>query len=254
MTKFEHFMRAVVIMLSAGAVIFFFAWLWVGQALASDTGSHVTILNPETNAGKVEANSGASTNTEIIGLDAAINFDGTVIPRNTEARLATVPQVTPPSVITGNLCGVGGSIGGSVVGFGLSGGFTKEGRKCELRQTVALLANMGYVEEALVLLCRNDENVEETFAALGIPGCRNLAANLPEQQPNPIFPSSGQRPVDDGQLDASGAVNTSSIMPLADPAFCADDTLYDQQMNRAWDEISPSCRARRVAVLAGATR
>jgi len=227
----------------------------VAPASASDV-SDVTINNPETNAGKVEANSGASTVTEITGLDADITFDGTVIPKNTDARIATVPQVTPPAVIGGNPCTVGVSLGGSVVGFGISGAVSKEGVRCELRQSVALLFNLGYAEESLVLLCMNNKDVEEMFAALGRGPCASLVAELPEQL-IPITPSGSQRAVprpSDGVLTGAGAVNTSSAMPTSDPSFCADDRLYNEQLNLAWDEISPSCRARRVAVLAGATR
>lgn len=85
----------------------------------------------------------------------------------TKTDFNTVPDVVSPGLAGGNPCAISASFGGSVMGFGITGGVGSEGPKCENRQEVALMANMGYTNAAMVHFCLHNSDVEETMKLLG---------------------------------------------------------------------------------------
>jgi hypothetical protein len=201
------------------------------MAMAQD----VIIHDPNVTAGEVRADSGSlATN--------AINFEGS---RQTD-RLETTPNVQPPSLVGGNPCAIGASLGGSIVGFGISGAVMKEGDRCELRQSVALLANMGFVNESLVMFCMGNKEVATTFAALGM-NCEQLAGVVPNQL-RPVSLHGPAMPETEVIVsDAAGIVTKSR-------AGSCDDASYATAMTSSWDDVGSACRSRHLAVRAGADR
>lgn len=79
------------------------------------------------------------------------------------------PDVVAPSISGGNPCSVGGSAGGSGLGGGGVLGFMWESHECSLRQTAAILANMGMRGAALETLCRSNNDVRWAMRNNGTP-------------------------------------------------------------------------------------
>jgi len=191
----------------------------------------INIDDPTVTAGSLNANAGALSNTSITGMNAII--ESADIPSN--IKMENVPNVTPPSLVGGNPCSVGVSGGGSILGFGISAAVMKEGVRCELRQSVALLANMGFVKESLVMFCMGNEDVSEMFRSLGM-GCTELATATPEQM-NPIMMQQGKA-LHSRSLEQAIPISSSRIATARD---CSDSD-YQTQVDGSWDEMSKSCQ------------
>lgn len=96
------------------------------------------------------------------------------------------PSVSAPAVFASHSCAIGGSIGLAGPGFGVSGGKAKSDPKCDLRETVRILATLNPAL-ALALLCQEDAAVAK---AAGPDGCK-----LPP--PAPLPPCQVCEPKDD---------------------------------------------------------
>lgn len=88
---------------------------------------------------------------------SAIYFDqrsgGTTKSENKSSggyTLRSAPSVQAPSMGSGHPCGLGGSIGISIIGGGAAGGVTQVDEAC-------LLAQMGQGEAALIMIARRDK-------------------------------------------------------------------------------------------------
>lgn len=206
----------------------------------------VIINDPSVTAGEVNANSAAGAQNNVTGLDAQVNFEAA--PYQNHSRVETVPNVTPPSIVGGNPCSIGGSLGGSILGFGIAGGVQTEGDKCETRQAVALLANMGYKAEALMMFCMNSEKVSNTYKAMGM-NCTDLAGQLPTGTQFPATmsraePTPGEEAVEDAvQSGIVATMNRDTVQSCSD---------YNSAMNGSWDEASAGCKAMHVARIGAA--
>ena len=113
--------------------------------------------------------------------DTAIRYSG-----NFDQR--TVPGVIAPALAAGvNSCAVSASVGGSVLGTGLTGGAAWSDKSCERRAEAAALAGLGYPDLAMRHLARDPE-VYQTLVDAGI--IVNVARAAPP--PAGINPKQGQ--------------------------------------------------------------
>ena len=204
------------------------AVLMSSAAMAQTT---INIDDPTVTAGSLNANAGALSNTSITGMNAII--ESADIPSN--IKMENVPNVTPPSLVGGNPCSVGVSGGGSILGFGISAAVMQEGARCELRQSVALLANMGFVKESLVMFCQGNSDVAHTFESLGMT-CVQLATAVPEQM-NPIMMQQGKA-LHSRSLEQAIPISSHKIINASN---CSDSD-YKVQVDGSWDEMSKSCQ------------
>jgi hypothetical protein len=202
----------------------------------------VIINDPSVTAGEVNSNAGAAASNDITGLDANIVFEGS---KQTD-KLETTPNVTPPSLVGGNPCAIGASLGGSIVGFGISGAVMKEGDRCELRQSVALLANMGFVGQALVMFCMGNADIEETFTKLGY-GCTDLV-NMDPKQMDQVHTAGA------GAMPPHGVTNEVILVSSTAQTGTCSDAEYNVAMSASWGDVNSACRTRHLAVRAGSTR
>jgi hypothetical protein len=122
----------------------------------------------------MEMNSGSTSNTTTSqGNEQVINFSSTEQRKRTE--FVSVPDVSAPSVVGGNPCVIGASFGASGLGFGVAAGVGVQDPECEMRQQVALLANIGLTDVAIARFCMEDD-VREAFALSGRPCPQAVAA------------------------------------------------------------------------------
>lgn len=75
-------------------------------------------------------------------------------------EVRSAPSIQPPSMGSGHPCGLGGSIGISLIGGGASGGVTQVDEAC-------LLAQMGQGEAALIMIARRDPNACAALRQVG---------------------------------------------------------------------------------------
>ena len=100
----------------------------------------------------------------------------------------TVPGVIAPALAAGvNSCAVSASVGGSVLGTGITGGAAWSDKSCERRAEAAALAGLGYPDLAMRHLARDPE-VYQTLVDAGI--IVNVARAAPP--PAGINPRQGQ--------------------------------------------------------------
>ena len=90
-------------------------------------------------------------------------------------RLQAPAGVATP-VFASHSCAIGGSLGLSGPGFGVTGGKAKSDPKCDLRETVRILATLNPAL-ALSLLCQEDPAVAK---AAGPDGCKLPPAPAPQ--------------------------------------------------------------------------
>ena len=80
----------------------------------------------------------------------------------------TVPGVIAPALAAGvNSCAVSASVGGSVLGTGITGGAAWSDKSCERRAEAAALAGLGYPKLAMRHLARDPE-VYQTLVDAGV--------------------------------------------------------------------------------------
>ncbi len=142
------------------------------------------------------------------------------------ARIETVPDVYAPALAGGNPCQASASIGGSVVGFGVSGGTSWSDDDCNVRQEVALIGNMGDKNLAFYHFCTHSDRVRATVKAKGYASCddvfkvqpltaSSLAACADGTRPDPV---SLLCPGDDTSAKGKGVVKYADLVMVDDPA------------------------------------
>jgi hypothetical protein len=140
----------------------------------------------------MEMTSGSTSNTNTSqGNEQVINFSSAEQRKRTE--FVSVPDVSAPSVVGGNPCVIGASFGASGLGFGVAAGVGVQDPECEMRQQVALLANIGLTDVAIARFCMEDE-VREAFALSGRP-CPQTVAAAPAAAPAPAAVAPRATPV-----------------------------------------------------------
>lgn len=132
--------------------------------------------------------------------------------------LYSAPTVYVPSVVGGNPCTNGASIGGSVVGFGIAGGMSWTDEECNKRQWTALMYQAGERDLAREVACDKRE-VYDAAKRVGRP-CSFRGNFEPKGTPTPGMPVATIVPV------SSGPVPVMAPAPVAAPA------LVEQCMNR----------------------
>lgn len=195
----------------------------------TNTGTGTSTVDSRTNS-----NAGAAANPSINQ-----NFGGT--PANTTQNLNNVPAIQLPSVIGGNPCGIGGSLGGSVMGFGIGGGMMVEGESCEQRQRLALYHNIGmarlnagdragaqaWFAVSHEVACQNKET-RQHFKVAGMPCAADraqAAAQVPVApvpvQANPVPVAAPKaRAFDPAQYSSSSDCYTAAYAQGVDLAAC----------------------------------
>lgn len=92
-----------------------------------------------------------------------------------DLTIRNVPTIYAPGVVTGNVCALGASAGGAVVGFGLTVAATWESERCELRQQIALFYNMGRKHSGDMLACTLSPTAYASLKSEGVPCAYNAA-------------------------------------------------------------------------------
>lgn len=136
---------AVISMLTASAI-------WVPQAGAQTTSSNST--SNSSSSAHVESSaaasaSGGTSNAQIYLDQRGRSQTRTQHQYSGSYEVRSAPAVQPPSMGSGHPCGLGGSIGISIIGGGASGGVTQVDEAC-------LLAQMGQGQAALIMIASRD--------------------------------------------------------------------------------------------------
>lgn len=118
------------------------------QSMGSDSSSSASSSAQVDSAASASA-SGGTSNAQIY-LDQRGNpTTRTQHQYSGSYKVRSAPAVQPPSMGSGHPCGLGGSIGISLIGGGAAGGVTQVDEAC-------LLAQMGQGEAALIMIARRD--------------------------------------------------------------------------------------------------
>jgi hypothetical protein len=139
-----------------------------------NTPTPVATANADASAGAVATSNSGSFSTASTGPSNA-NANNAI---SITDRLQVPSGVATP-VFASHSCALGGSLGLSGPGFGVTGGKAKSDPKCDLRETVRILATLNPAL-ALALLCQEDPAVAK---AAGPDGCKLPAAPAPVVQP-----------------------------------------------------------------------
>jgi len=146
-----------------------------------------------------QASSG-STSQSVAGAQVttapvqSLTLQAAPYPTDTKTTVRNSPQVFAPSMQPTTPCTSVVSGGMSVVGFGLSLGGSYEDKECTRREFARVLAQMGYPDAGLAVLCRNEE------VALAAPQlCKrsDFVANRPEDyvgSERPVMPPAPVQP------------------------------------------------------------
>ncbi len=144
--------------------------LLASQALAVDRFQSPTQRTTSTAAawaasGSVSQGGDASSISQ--GGTASIIFNNPgAVSYDFSGGVRNVPAVFAPALAGGNNCAMSASFGGSVMGFGISGGVGYESEPCNVRQEAALLHNMGKSSAAIEHLKRHIPRIAATFEGL----------------------------------------------------------------------------------------
>jgi hypothetical protein len=209
---------------------------------------------------------GSSTNmtTTTQGNTQALTIEASEPLRRSE--LKTVPDAVAPSIVGGNPCVVGASVGVSGLGFGVSGGLGVQDPECEMRQQVALLANIGMQEAAIARFCM-DRRVAEAFRMSGRPCPQDAAAARAAARPAPapaaapvVAATPAAQPTPAALAVETAAVTRSSTIDLParpvaaiETAAVAENCDNYARLRRSgisFGEWSPACQARHRAEVA----
>jgi hypothetical protein len=206
------------------------------------------------NAGvNMEMTSGSTSNTSTTqGNEQVINFGGTEQRKRTE--FVSVPDVSAPSVVGGNPCVIGASFGAAGLGFGVAAGVGIQDPECEMRQQVALLANIGLTDVAVARFCM-DDRVREAFALTGRP-CPTTEVVGTAAAPRPVASAPRATPVAATETApalsaaAVAASATANATPLARAEDCPDYRRLVRS-DLSFSEWPAACRALHVARTGG---
>lgn len=106
--------------------------------------------------------------------NSRVNYDG-------DYTVRSAPQVSAPSMGSGHPCGLGGSLGFSIVGGGATGGATRVDRAC-------MLAQMGETNAALYMYAAEDPATCRALVAAGRVSSRSYCgggSTRPATSPRP---------------------------------------------------------------------
>lgn len=130
-------------------------------------------------------------------------------PGTTKATVRAAPAVQAPSMGSGHPCALGGSIGISIIGGGVSGGANKVDEAC-------LLAQMGQGHAALIMIARRDSEACIALRQVGtIPS--NSVCSSSERQV-------AQRAQRTQRTQARSSTNQSSGPAIASMVTCSRNT------------------------------
>lgn len=90
--------------------------------------------------------------------------DGTI-----RQRLTTTPTVIPPGLQGANPCNIGGSGGGSFLGWGASAAYLGESRRCRGQEWFRFQMMAGNPAAAKAVACVTDEDMREAYRLIGDP-------------------------------------------------------------------------------------
>lgn len=127
------------------------------QSTATANGSGTATSNTTSNT---EINSNPSSNSQIYLDQSGGGRSKTEVKNSGSYTLRSAPPVQAPSMGSGHPCGLGGSIGVSIIGGGAAGGATKVDEAC-------LLAQMGQGEAALLMIARRDSEACYALRSVG---------------------------------------------------------------------------------------
>jgi hypothetical protein len=116
---------------------------------------------------------------------------------SSEQTIHNTPDVSMSSYAGGaNPCGVGGSLGATVAGFGMGGSIATEGHDCTMRSWFVLLAsasehahNPAYMQWAVGVACANADL--KAVAPPGICPSPTTAAQASTAPARPVFTNGG---------------------------------------------------------------
>lgn len=190
MTKGREMSNRAILFLTIVALGFI---LLMNNALAQTTTSGALSgsqsgANSGSNSGAaaiVNLNAGAAPATQTVNRNDTL----TVTNRYPDTqRVKTVPDVYLSPLAGGNPCVTSATVGASGLGFGAGIGIGIEDPDCEIRQQVALLANMGHKAVALSHFCLHNAQVAETLTAFGVQCVNQQPAVLPVKCPDGSLP------------------------------------------------------------------
>ncbi|MDP0929868.1 hypothetical protein Q0601_22020 [Paracoccus onubensis] len=126
--------------------------IWVPQAEAQTTSSNSS--SSSSSSAEVESSATASASGGMSNAQIYLDQRGRAQTRTQHEysgsyEVRSAPSVQPPSMGSGHPCGLGGSIGISIIGGGASGGVTQVDEAC-------LLAQMGQGQAALIMIASRD--------------------------------------------------------------------------------------------------
>lgn len=136
---------------------------WVPQAQAQTTSSNST--SSSSSSAHVESSaaasaSGGTSNAQIYLDQRGRETTKTQHEYSGSYEVRSAPAVQPPSMGSGHPCGLGGSIGISIIGGGASGGVTQVDEAC-------LLAQMGQGQAALIMIASRDPGACSALRQVG---------------------------------------------------------------------------------------
>jgi hypothetical protein len=136
-----------------------------GVGVGTATGN--TVGDTNTNA---EAVTGPVTTGSAAGAQNEVTFEGTQIPRNTEAKIKAAPSVMAPGLTTTltETCMGSTSTGISGMGFGVSFGTTWRDSACVRRLDAREIRSFGDADVAKEIMC-DSENVRKAYARANKP-------------------------------------------------------------------------------------
>ncbi|MDP0929968.1 hypothetical protein Q0601_22550 [Paracoccus onubensis] len=126
--------------------------IWALSADAQTTTSNST--SSSSSSAHVESSATASASSGSSNAQIYLDQRGHATTRSQHEysgsyKVRSAPAIQPPSMGSGHPCGLGGSIGISIIGGGASGGLTQVDEAC-------LLAQMGQGQAALIMIARRD--------------------------------------------------------------------------------------------------
>jgi hypothetical protein len=172
---------------------------------------HAFNVHAQSSVGAASGSQSAAT----VGVNAApqqtLTVQSAPYPTDTTSTVRTAPQVFAPSMQPTTPCTSIISGGASVVGFGLSIGGSYEDKECTRREFARVLAQMGYPDAGVAVLCRNDE-----VAAAAPQLCKRseyvatrpetyVGSEPPVMPPARIRPDAGQNP-QQAMIPAKGSI------------------------------------------------
>ena len=164
----------------------------------------VVALGQVTAGSNSQSTAGAQVTTAPV---QSLTVEAAPYPTATTSTIRNSPQVFAPAMQPTTPCTSVMSGGMSVVGFGLSLGGSYEDKECTRREFARVLAQMGYPDAGLAVLCRNEE---VSLAAPQLCKRSEYVATRPEDyvgSERPVMPPAPVQPRKDAPVP--------SLQPMA---------------------------------------